>query len=459
MEMRPANRNLTFALSLLLIGLLAISSCQNPYGSQYKAWRKDKKGRKEVLRAPKNMVYIPSGKFIAGELITGTSAAKNTLPHLESSEAFYIDRTEVSNQSYIIYLRWLKENGSDLDYQFALPDTNTWREPLAYNEPMVRSYLRHPSYQYYPVVGVSWVQAVKYCEWRTDRINELDSMSDDSVEIRLPTEMEWENAALTAYNYDEQTESNFRYFSIRQQFGFGRGKIMHNFQRGRGDTRGIANTPNDAAFIPAPVYMYEPNEFGLYNIYGNVAEWVSDIYLPVTIEDVTEPVNPNDSLYNNDSLKKDANFVTPEQTFKTIMDSLGIDNTQETEVETDITGDVLRVYKGGSWRDRAYYLKPGARRFLPQNVSASYVGFRCASSVPDDLKKDEREAPEESSGTALKTKEANDSTAVDDKKEERARRKAEKKAERERRREEKKKAKEKEKAQKNEEEEEDPEGE
>lgn len=379
------------SMGLLLLLAIGIGGCMpSPQGKQYDEWRADKKGRKEVLNGPKNMIYVPGGEFIMGELeLAAIAAEKFTLPHKEEIDPFYLDRTEVTNQSYLIYLNWLRKYAEDeLDYQFALPDTHCWHQPLAYNEPLVRNYLRHPSFQYYPVVGVSWVQASQYCEWRSARINELDSLSDDSIVIRLPTEAEWEFAALASYNYDETSNSNARTAYVRQPLGFGRGKFTHNFQRGRGDLAGLSHRPNDNAFVPAPVYAYELNEFGLYNIYGNVAEWVGDVYLPVTIEDITEPVNPNDSLYRDSSGAGDPEFVTPDQTFKRVMDSLGIDGTDDTEVETDITGDILRVYKGGSWRDRAYYLGPGTRRFLAQNSSTSFIGFRCASDIPEDLKKE-----------------------------------------------------------------------
>lgn len=417
-------------MACLGVFTMLFASCKKqPYGSQYRTWRKNKKGKNEVLRkAPANMVYIPTGKFIMGDLEGGTSADKNTLPRTEEVEAFYIDQTEVTNQAYVIYLNWLKQFGEDrLDYEFALPDTHCWHSPMTYNEPLVRNYLRHPSYQYYPVVGVTWVQASQYCEWRSARINELDSMSEDSIVIRLPTELEWEFAALANYSIDEQNKTNARNFSIRKKLGFGRGKMMHNFQRGRGDVQGVSHRPNDAGFIPAPVYMYEPNDYGLFNLHGNVAEWVGDVYLPVTIEDVMEPVNPGDSLYKLDSLLNDPNFRTAEGAFGSIMDSLGIDDASETEVETDITGSILRVYKGSSWNDRAYYLNPGARRYLPQNASTDFIGFRCASDIPEDLKKDKREDAELEPMVSDSTEVA-PTDSVGDKKASRKARKAEKEA-------------------------------
>lgn len=458
---RYLNSGLKLAFIGLVTSLLTMSSCKrHPYGNQYNDWKRNKVGRKEVLRkAPANMVYIPSGKFVMGELEKVTTGEKNTLPHLRDVEPFYMDQTEVTNQSYLAYINWLlKVDGDRIGYQFALPDTHVWHRPMSYNEPFVREYLRHPSYQYYPVVGVSWVQASLYCEWRSARINELDSMSEDSVVIRLPTELEWEHAGLTNYSYNEQNLTNDRYFSVRQKLGFGRGKMMHNFKRSRGDVGGLAHRPNDAGLIPAPVYMYEANDFGLYNISGNVAEWVGDAYIPVTLEDIMELENPGESLYS-DSLKKDKNFISPDETFARVMDSLGISQDNEVEVETDITGAILRVYKGGSWNDRAYYLTPGARRFLPQNVGTDYIGFRCASDIDPELKTDKREDSSDGEEAVANAEEEvvtpADTTAGNDKaaaKEAKRLEKERKKEEKAKAKEKKKKEKEKEKAKKEEEE-------
>ena len=443
-------------VSLALLCLLAFSSCIRPRsGNQLKHWKRNRKGKSEVLRkAPPNMVYIPAGKFVMGELESSAIAEHNALPRTEEVEAFYMDITEVTNRAYLAYLNWLQKKGDDvLDYQYALPDTHSWHRPMSYNEPMVRNYLRHTAYRYYPVVGVTWVQASQYCEWRSARINELDSNSDDSVIIRLPTEHEWEYASLTNYNYNELNQTNDRDFSIRQRFGFGRGKMMHNFQRGRGDAQGLSHRPNDGAFIPSPVYEYEANDFGLFNMYGNVAEWVGDAYVPVTVEDVMEEVNPNEALYNIDSLKKDPNFVTPDMTFSTIMDSLGIENGEDTEVETDITGAILRVYKGASWHDRAYFLNPGTRRFLPQNAATSYIGFRCVSDIPEDLRKESSDEGSEVDTTSADAKGAYRAKQAEKEKEKEGEEKGDeeeddKKKDKEAIKEEKRKAKEKKKADK-----------
>jgi gliding motility-associated lipoprotein GldJ len=112
----------------------------------------------------------------------------NNIKRRVTVNSFFIDKTEVTNLHYREYLFWLSnvfpdgkssgrsKNGMDSIAWSALPDTLVWRSELAYNEPMVEYYLRHPSYNNFPVVGVSWKQATDYCIWRTDRVNELTLM-------------------------------------------------------------------------------------------------------------------------------------------------------------------------------------------------------------------------------------------------------------------------------------------
>ena len=256
----------------------------------------------------------------------------DNMPRQVTVSSFYMDQTEVSNLDYREYIFWLNRIYGE-DYptvvQKALPDTLVWRDRLAYNEPLVQTYFRHPSYQNYPVVGVSWLQANDYALWRTDRVNEnilieagiLDYDPDQKNEnnfnteaylagqyeglvnkgmedldpngtgtrnvrfedglmlpnYRLPTEAEWEYAALglignTLYNrVVERKEFPWNGDGVRTDEGKYYGSFVTNFKRGRGDYMGVAGDLNDGAAIPAPVGSYWPNDYGLYNMAGNVS--------------------------------------------------------------------------------------------------------------------------------------------------------------------------------------------
>lgn len=101
----------------------------------------------------------------------------NNVPRRVTVSSFYIDKTEVANIHYREYLRWIEKTFDDPMYEnvinAAKPDTLVWRKALSANEPLVESYFRHPSYNDYPVVGVSWRQANDFCIWRSNRVNEL----------------------------------------------------------------------------------------------------------------------------------------------------------------------------------------------------------------------------------------------------------------------------------------------
>jgi gliding motility-associated lipoprotein GldJ len=159
--------------------------------------------------------------------------------------------------------------------------------------------------------------------------------------------------------YMDENQSNQRIYpwdgsSMRKNKGKTKGTMLANFKRGRGDYAGIAGHLNDKGTITVDVYEFPANDFGLYNMAGNVNEWVMDLYRPNSYQDVNDlnPVRRNDFM-DEDKLydKKGYNSL--------------IDNN-------------LRVYKGGSWNDVAYWLSPGTRRALDQDSSTSTIGFRCA---------------------------------------------------------------------------------
>ena len=135
------------------------------------------KKTKEQETGP-GLVFIEGGTFTMGRIQDDPIGDWNNTPNQQHVMSFYIDEAEVTNLMYAEYLDWIKrvfppheENYSHI-YSSAVPDTLVWRNSLGFNEAMVKNYLHHPAFSEYPVVGVSWLQAVNFCKWRTDRVNE-----------------------------------------------------------------------------------------------------------------------------------------------------------------------------------------------------------------------------------------------------------------------------------------------
>jgi gliding motility-associated lipoprotein GldJ len=184
------------------------------------------------------------------------------------------------------------------------------------------------------------------------------------AEFRLPNEAEWEYAAkamIGTQYLDENQEYGRIYpwdgrgvrnpYDSRGKKGAKQGDFLANFKRGRGDYAGIAgDQTNDGEIIPSNVYDMAPNDFGLYNMAGNMNEWVYDVYRPLSFQDADD-LNP---------LRKDGVYDEKEA------------------YGTSLFNDSIRVYKGGSWKDVTYWLAPGARRFMHQDSSTNHIGFRCA---------------------------------------------------------------------------------
>ena len=514
------------------------------------------------------LIFIEGGTFTMGQVEDDLTNNWDNSPRRVTVSSFYMDETEVTNMFWLEYLEWLDRiygNSFPEIVERALPDTLAWREKLAYNEPMVKYYLRHPAYREYPVVGVSWRQATDFCKWRTDRVNEniliqeglfvhnpesqmdeehfttdtyfnrqyvgerdaegvkdystnssgyRDIRMEDGLllpDYRLPTEAEWEYAALglIGNSYGELIDERRTYpwdgHFIRNENrrDKGYGEINANFVRGRGDYMGVAGALNDFGDITVQSHAYAPNDYGLFNMSGNVNEWVMDVYRPMSTLDSEEfrpfrgnnyqtmvhnpEGNPADKydyvVYDIDAIfnfltefrnKIGSRAITPEddelmnslevkieeaseadkkkqeeeaQTIMadamdmieesealvaadlrkglsnnilavpgdmkfrdvTVEENIGRSNYREADNIDYLDGDFnssiafgqgeegmqdenrmydygssslvnnqSRVYKGGGWDDRAYWLVPGTRRLLNENQSSASIGFRCA---------------------------------------------------------------------------------
>ncbi|KAB1153579.1 gliding motility lipoprotein GldJ [Flavobacterium luteum] len=286
-------------------------------------------------------------------------------------------------------------------------------------------------------------------------------------EYRLPTEAEWEYAAAAdvgqrEYNiYKGQKKYPWSGSYTRSGKRQVRGDQLANFKQGKGDYGGIAGWSDDGADITNSVKSYPPNDFGLYDMAGNVAEWVADVYRPIVddeasdfnyfrgnvytknkigddgkVELVTSESQKFDTLSNGrimarnfpgqitqvpvdeketylrqnfdksdernyrdgdkqstryfdfgsseeeDAKSKDKHKMYDSPQHNVTVDSLGkmIRKYDKSNKRTTLINDDVRVYKGGSWRDRAYWLDPAQRRYFPQDMATDYIGFRCAMS-------------------------------------------------------------------------------
>jgi formylglycine-generating enzyme len=325
-----------------------------------------------------NLKYIQGGRAVLGSQEQDVMAFRDNAERTVTIASFFMDETEITNNDYREFLFHMKKKVSADSIQKLEPQEGVWAGALSYNDVYDTYYFRFPGFNFYPVAGVSWTQANVYAKWRTQFVsdlirqkNEIDSSLTKNqliergvafAEYRLPSEAEWEYAAkaMIGTQYMDENQEYGRIYpwdgrGVRNPYNVKRkgkqGDFLANFKRGRGDYAGIAGTnSNDGEILPTNVYDFPPNDFGLYNMAGNVNEWVQDVYRPLSYQDFDD-LNP---------LRKD-----------------GIFDEEETYGTTLITDD-YRVYKGGSWRDMAYWLAPGTRRFIHQDSATNHIGFRCA---------------------------------------------------------------------------------
>ncbi|MEJ7769284.1 MAG: SUMF1/EgtB/PvdO family nonheme iron enzyme [Chitinophagaceae bacterium] len=303
---------------------------KNSDGIDYVDWKKAqtiKWGDKATIEKIDQLIFSPENRIFGKKEIDPSKL-------VYQSEIF--DTKEAAK----------RENASKPRSQFIVkaavpiyPDTLCWIRDFSYsyNEPQTKRYFSHPAFNNYPVVGVSWKQATAFSEWRSHLLTSfLESKKRGSeADFRLPTEAEWEYAARGG-----RSQSMFPWgnYYLRNK----KGCLLANFKPGRG------NYPEDGGFYTVRADAYWPNDFGLYNMSGNVAEWTSSLYYEGGYN-FQHDMNP-DIRYN--------------------------------AKDTDPPRMKRKVLRGGSWKDVGYFLQTGTRSYEYQDTTKSYIGFRCIIDLP-----------------------------------------------------------------------------
>ncbi|MEM9895926.1 MAG: gliding motility lipoprotein GldJ [Bacteroidota bacterium] len=365
-----------------------------------------------------NLVFIEGGRTVLGSFEEDVMNTRDNLERAVTVASFYMDETEVANIHWLEYEYYIKIDSDEYYWRNNLPDTNVWKEDLAFNDPYVSNYYRYPGFRYFPVVGVNWWQANNFCKWRTSMVNiklaedagyfdaaggedafagaeggvapvaDVPGLSSGVVlpDYRLPTEAEWEYAAqaLIGTQWYDENQTHRRLYpwdghALRNPYGKTMGYFLANFKRGNGDYAGIAGKLNDGAMITTYIYDYPPNDFGLYNMAGNVNEWVQDVYRPLSFQDMDD-LNPSrrDAVLDSErDYDGGYTFIGNERAYDE--DSwLATTGLQSAYNEDNPPTKRVRVYKGGSWADVAYWMSPGTRRYLFEDSATATIGFRCA---------------------------------------------------------------------------------
>ena len=268
------------------------------------------------------------------------------LYHPESER--FANRKEFDADKFVFEYQWMDWKKAAHDFgrsprrQFvkknkvkAYPDTLVWIRDFtySYNEPMTRNYFWHPAFDDYPVVGVTWEQATAFTYWRTKLWNAFRTSNGEVLteDFRLPTEHEWEYAARGGHDLAPYPWGGYYVRNAK-------GCILANFKPGRG------NYPEDGGLYTVKADAYFPNDYGLYNMAGNVAEWTSSAFYE----------NAYSFLHDlNPDIRFDAKKDDPKAWKR-------------------------KVIRGGSWKDISFFIQTGTRNYEYQDTAKSYVGFRCA---------------------------------------------------------------------------------
>lgn len=270
-------------------------------------------------------MYIPSDQRINGKVEVDITKLAYTYDWVDMKAAVATKNAGKNPTSFI-----RKETTR------IFPDTMVWVRDFtySYNEPLTRAYFSHPAFDDYPVVGVNWYQANAFSAWRTKLWEDFRTERGEPLQdvFRLPTEYEWEYAARGG-------KKNSPYPWGGPYIRNTKGCLLANFKPGRG------NYPEDGGFYTVRADAYWPNDYGLYNMAGNAAEWTSSAFFE------------NSSSFIHD-LNPDIKFET----------DAAINSTMK-----------RKVIRGGSWKDIGYFIQNSTRHWEYADSAKSYVGFRCVT--------------------------------------------------------------------------------
>jgi gliding motility-associated lipoprotein GldK len=323
-----------------------------------------------VMTVPFGMVPIPAGTFHMGQADEDVPATQINYNKQVTISSFFMDQTEITNNEYRQFVHYFTVDGNtslpgsvsaeaavetislDEFMENYYPDTMVFVKDFAhhYGDPLMEYYWWHPAFDDYPVVGVDWKAANFFCSWRTAylndyRVNVLNEWPMPT--FRLPTEAEWEYASRGGRDMAKYPWGNPY---IRNA----KGCMLANFKPGRG------NYYDDGFAYTARVESYFANDYGLYDMSGNVSEWVLDDFNEASVPTVWD-LNPKYIDPKADPRNQGATLYASGNPF-------------------DANYNARKVIRGGSWKDVAYFLETGTRTFEFKDSTRAYIGFRCAVS-------------------------------------------------------------------------------